>query len=219
MEKIKKHFLISAVFLVAFLLWTAALRFIDVQAIGPGGSAVGLATINQFIRDLIGVHFNLYIITDGFSLVPFGICIGFGIFGLGQWINRKHLLRVDSDLLLLGGFYLVVIAVYLLFENVAINYRPVLIEGILEVSYPSSTTMLVLCVMITAMMQFHSRIKNEKRKQCVILVCAVFTAFMVMGRLLSGVHWFTDIIGGSLLSAGLIFLYSGAVALFQSRLK
>ncbi|MBQ4091971.1 MAG: phosphatase PAP2 family protein [Firmicutes bacterium] len=215
MKKSKTHFLISAVFLTAFLLWTAALRIIDVQAIGPLGSSVGLATINQFFRDLIGVHLSLYIITDWLSLIPFFICIGFGILGLSQWIKRKQLRKVDTDILILGGFYLVVISSYLLFEQVVINYRPVLIEGILEVSYPSSTTILVLCVMITAMLQIMNRMK--KHKGWVTAVCAVFTAFMVIGRLLSGVHWFTDIIVGILLSTGLIAAYGGAVNFYKKR--
>ena len=215
MKKSKTQFLISAVFLTAFLLWTVALRIIDVQAIGPLGSSVGLATINQFFHDIIGVHLSLYIITDWLSLIPFFICIGFGILGLSQWIKRKQLRKVDTDILILCGFYLGVIAFYLLFEQVVINYRPVLIEGILEVSYPSSTTILVLCVMITTMMQGMDRMK--KHKGWAITFCAVFTAFIVIGRLLSGVHWFSDIIGGILLSTGLIAAYGGAINFYKKR--
>ena len=107
----------------------------------------------------------------------------------------------------MGGFYVVTIAIYLFFEKFVINFRPVLIEGYLEVSYPSSTTMLVMCVMPTAMMQWSSRIKNKKWKKIVIFISTIFIAFMVIARLLSGVHWFTDIIGGALVSAGLVTMY------------
>lgn len=93
-------------------------------------------------------------------------------------------------------------------EKVVINYRPVLIDGVLEVSYPSSTTMLALCVIPTAMMQLKSRIKRSAVRRVVLVILAAFAAFMVAGRLISGVRWLTDIIGGVLLSAGLVTLYA-----------
>jgi undecaprenyl-diphosphatase len=133
--------------------------------------------------------------------------MGFMLLGLVQWIQRKRLSLVDYNLFVLGGFYIAVIAVYALFETITINYRPVLIDGNLERSYPSSTTLLVMCVMPTALMQFNSRIKNTLLKKCVSLFITVFIIFMVLGRLISGVHWFTDIIGGALLSAGLVMMY------------
>ena len=199
--------------LVAFLLWTAAIRLVDVQTIGPQGSSVGFATINQFIHNLTGVHMFVYTITDLLSLVPLGFVIGFALLGLVQWIQRKHLLRVDYSLLVLGGFYMVVMGAFVLFEVFVVNYRPVLIEGILEASYPSSTTMLVMCVMPTAIMQLNARIKNEVFKRCVASVIRAFIVFMVIGRLISGVHWFTDIIGGALLSAGLVLMYCAIIGL------
>jgi undecaprenyl-diphosphatase len=209
----KKVFYLAIWLLVAFVLWTFAIRLVDVQTIGPKESAVGFATINRFVHNLTGVHMDLYTITDWLSVVPLTYVLGFGTFGLIQWIQRKHLLKVDASILALGGFYLVVMAVYALFEVLVVNYRPVLIDGILEVSYPSSTTMLVMCVMPTAMMQFHTRIRNIMLKRLVTSVMAVFTAFMVIGRLVSGVHWFTDIIGGVLLSAGLVLLYRAVISL------
>ena len=193
--------------LVAFLLWTIAIRIIDVQAIGPQESTVGFATINQFVHSLTGVHMFLYSITDWLGLVPLGFVMGFALLGLAQWIKRKNLLKVDCSILVLGGFYVVVMVLYFLFEILVINYRPVLINGYLEASYPSSTTMLVLCVMPTAIMQFHSRIRNGVFKRCIIFAITAFIAFMVIGRLVSGVHWFTDIVGGALLSAGLVMMY------------
>jgi undecaprenyl-diphosphatase len=128
---------------------------------------------------------------------------------------RKSVWKVDGSILALGIFYLIVGAVFLFFENVVINYRPVLIEGVLEASYPSSTTMLVLCVMGSAGFQFRQRIQNPVLRWCVILAVSAFTVLMVAGRLLSGVHWLTDIIGGGLLSGGLLILYDAAAKEWQ----
>ena len=203
----RRNLLFAICLLVAFLLWTLAIQFIDVQAIGPRESTVGFATINRFVHNLTGVHMSFYTITDWLGLVPLMFVMGFGTLGLIQWIKRKHLLKVDYSILVLGGFYIVVMAVYVLFEMFVVNYRPVLINGYLETSYPSSTTMLVMCVMPTAIMQFNARIKNDILKRCVSSTIIAFIVFMVIGRLISGVHWFTDIVGGALVSAGLVLMY------------
>lgn len=194
----------SVIWLTTFILWTYIVCNVDVQPIGPRESAVGLAAVNQYIHNLTGVHFAFYTVTDWLGLVPIAVCVGFAILGLSQWIKRKRLGRVDRSLLVLGGFYMAVIAAYAFFEVCVVNYRPVLIEGVLEASYPSSTTTLVMCVMPTAMMQLNERIRNGRLKQGILFIMALFTAFMVVGRLISGVHWFSDIVGGGLLSAGLV---------------
>ena len=209
----QRNFCIATCMLFAFLLWTVAIRFVDVEAIGPQESSVGFATINQFIHNLTGVHMSLYTITDWLGLVPLMFVMGFGTLGLVQWIKRKHLLKVDYSILVLGGFYIVVMAVYVLFEMLVVNYRPVLINGYLEASYPSSTTMLVMCVMPTAIMQFNARIKNNVLKRFIASAIIAFIVFMVIGRLVSGVHWFTDIIGGALLSTGLVLMYRAIIGL------
>ena len=95
----------------------------------------------------------------------------------------------------------------MIFEIYPINYRPILIQGVMEASYPSSTTLLVLCVMPTLVEQTNGRIGNVKVKRIIRNISIVFSAFMVMGRLISGVHWFTDIIGAVLLSAGMFMIY------------
>ena len=212
-EETKKNFGITVILLGAFALWSAAVRLVDVQPIGPQGSAVGFATINGWVHSLAGVHMSLYTVTDWLGLVPIGVAMGFALLGLIQWIKRKHLRQVDYSIIVLGGFYLLVMAAYVLFEVVVINYRPVLINGYLEASYPSSTTMLVLCVMPTTLMQLNARIKSQTLKRWVGFGITAFILFMVIGRLLSGVHWFTDIIGGALLSAGLVMLYYSITSL------
>ena len=208
MEKKNKKALVWGVsLLIAFVLWTVLVCFVDVQAIGPEGSSVGFATLNRFVHNLTGVNMSLYVITDWLGLVPIGVAFGFAILGLVQLIKRKSLWKVDHNILALGVFYIVVMAAYILFEMVVINYRPTLIDGYFEASYPSSTTMLVMCVMPTAAMQLNVRIKNTVFRRCAIITIVAFTAFMVIGRLISGVHWITDIIGGTLLSAGLVMMY------------
>ena len=206
-KRIHKNFFAAWGFLAAFVLWTAAICRIDVQAIGPLGSSVGFATLNRFFHDFTGVSVRLYTITDWLGLVPLTAVLGFAGLGLLQWIQRKSIRKVDRSILVLGGFYLAVMAMYVFFEVCVVNYRPVLIEGILEASYPSSTTVLVMCVMPTAVMQLHGRIRNKRFRTVVSCAIIVFVVFMVIGRLISGVHWFTDIAGGILLSTGLVLMY------------
>ncbi len=203
----RKNFISATIFLLLFILWTVAVKFIDVRAIGPQATSVGFAKLNQLAHNLTGVNFTLYNITDWLGLVPLAVCFGFGILGFIQLVRRKSILKVDYDILALGGFYIVVIAVYLVFEMLVINYRPVLINGALEVSYPSSTTMLVMCIMPTSIMQFNARIKSGILKRCLTIIIIAFIVFMVGGRLVSGVHWLSDIIGGAILSAGLVLMY------------
>ena len=213
MKRIKRNLALSICLLISFVIWTIAVSFVDVQPIGPNGSSVGFSTINEFFHNLTGVNFDLYIITDWLGLVPVLICMAFAIVGLVQLISRKSLFKVDFSILTLGVFYIVTIAVYLFFEYFVVNYRPVLINGYLEASYPSSTTMLVTCVMPTAIIQFNARIKNNVLKRFIASAIIVFIVFMVIGRLVSGVHWFTDIIGGALLSTGLVLLYRVIISL------
>jgi undecaprenyl-diphosphatase len=209
----KKRFGIPFGLLGAFVLWTVAVRSIDVQPIGPQGSSVGFATWNRFVHNLTGVHMPLYTLTDWLGLVPFVFVLGFAVLGLVQLIKRKSILKVDRSILALGGFYVAVMAAYVFFEIFVINYRPVLIEGRMETSYPSSTTLLVLCIMPTVWMQIRFRVKNRSFRYFAAPAIVLFTAFMVIARLVSGVHWFTDIIGAILLSAGLVLVYAACSGL------
>ena len=214
-NRIRKSFMSASWSFVAFVLWTVAVSRVDLRAIGPQNSSVGFATVNGFFHSLTGVHFLLYNITDWLGLVPIFVMVGFAVLGLAQWIKRRQLRNVDVSLFVLGGFYIVVAAAYLFFENVVINYRPVLIEGILEASYPSSTTLLVMCVMPTALMQLKSRVTSGRLRCLLSALIIAFTIFMVVIRLISGVHWLSDIVGGILLSAGLVSAYHTAVLLTQ----
>jgi len=209
--KEKRNLLAGVGLIGVFALWTVLILCVDVQAVGQNGTKIGLAGFNVWFHQLTGVHMTLYTITDWLGLVPIFICMCFGVLGLVQLIKRRSLRKVDADILLLGVYYVLVIACYLIFEMIPINYRPVLIERRLEASYPSSTTLLVLSVMPTLMFQVYRRAVNSMLRKAVAVFVFAFSAFMVIGRLISGVHWATDIVASVILSAGLFMLYRSVV--------
>ena len=217
--KEKRNLLTGAGLTGAFVLWTVLIRCVDVRTAGQNGTKIGFAGFNVWFHQLTGVHMALYTITDWLGLVPVFICLCFGVLGMVQLIKRRSLLKVDPDILLLGVYYVLVIACYLIFEMIPVNYRPVLIEGRLEASYPSSTTLLVLSVMPTLLFQLYRRETDPKLRKAAAVFATVFSAFMVTGRLISGVHWATDIIGSILLSAGLFMLYRSAAAYADKAMK
>ena len=216
--KEKRNLLAGAGLIGAFALWTVLIQYVDVQAVGQNGTKIGFADFNVWFHRLTGVHMTIYTITDWLGLAPIFICLCFGALGFVQLVKRRSLLKVDPDILILGTYYVLVIACYLIFEMIPINYRPVLIEGRLEASYPSSTTLLVLSVMPTLWFQANRRVSNAMIRKAVAVFVVTFSVFMVIGRLVSGVHWATDIIGSVLLSAGLYMLYR-SVVLYTYRSK
>ena len=204
----RKLWLFPAALWAAFALFTLLLACVDVQAIGPQGSAVGFATVNGWAFQLLGVHLLWYHITDWLGVVAIAIAFAYAVTGLCQLIKRKSIRKVDRHILVLGGFYLLVIACYIFFENVVINCRPILMGGNLEASYPSSHTMIVVSIMATAAMAFRALCpQNKGWRLAVGIFAAVVIAVTVMGRLIAGVHWLTDIVGGLLLSAALVWSY------------
>ena len=212
-RKSKVTFFSGLIFIMLFIVWTFAVVSVDVKPVGVNGTRVGFATLNLWFHNLTKVNMTLYNITDWLGLVPVFICMVFGMLGLFQLIKRRSLLKVDFDIIVLGIYYIIVISGYIIFEMIPINYRPILINGFMEASYPSSTTLLVLSVMPTLTFQSKMRLKNRKIKIIINLITIIFSLFMVIGRLVSGVHWVTDIVGSCFLSAGLFYIYKATVLL------
>ena len=215
--KKNQNVLAGILLLVGFAVWTFLIQEVDVQPIGPNGSSVGFAALNGWFHQLTGVHWMLYTLTDWLGLVPICVCLIFAGAGFVQLVQRKSLFKVDLDIIMLGAYYVLVIFGYLLFEMMPINYRPVLIEGFLEASYPSSTTLLVLSVMPTLYFQAQRRLNPNALRQTICIFSVLFSAFMVIGRLVSGVHWLTDIVGAVLLSSGIFLIYKASVNLLCKR--
>lgn len=220
MNQKQNHYLQRGIIIaILFIIWTLLIRTFDVQIAGETQTKIGFATLNVWFHNLTGVHMSIYTITDWLGLVPVSICLMFGLLGFIQVIKRKSISKVDSDIILLGIYYVIVIGTYLIFEMMPINYRPILINGLAEISYPSSTTLLVLSVMPTLSYQGNRRLNCKAVKLFIHILAILFSGFMVIGRMISGVHWLTDIVGSVLFSWGLFYMYRGVVDWSDRRKK
>ena len=219
-KKSLKKLLTALILFSGFIIFTLAVKVVDVQAIGPNGSEVGFAALNGFIFELLGTNDFCYKLTKLLGYLSFLVAGLFALKGLMQWVRKKSLKKVDYRLLLLACFYVLMLVFYLLFEKLVINYRPVITDEAqgLEASYPSSHTMLLLCIMGSAYMLL-PRYLNGMSAFIGRIACVIMMIAMPVGRLLSGVHWFTDIIGSILLSAALISLYAAALGIVAQKRK
>lgn len=213
----KKKLFISIGLVSLFVLLTILLLVVDVKAIGPNESKVGFATINNWFHNLTGVNWTLYQISDIGGIPPIVMGISFGVVGLVQWIQRKNILKVDLELIILGIFYMAVLLVYFIFQLVKINYRPVLVDGKLESSYPSSHTILSITFMLSALVPFNKYIKNKYVVRVVNIICYVYMVALIVLRVTSGVHWFTDILGAVIIGFGGLFAYSYFLDYFKKK--
>lgn len=219
MKKNQKLILLSIILFLSAVAYTLIVKYVDVQAIGPESSKVGLGTINEAYRDLFGRSELWYKITKYLGVVPFLIVAYYGLLGVLQTIKRKNPLKVDKKILFLGGFYVLVGATYVLFEKVIINYRPVLEDGQLEASFPSSHTMLAVCICLSSLLISKYYVKDEKIRKILNIGTIILMLVLVIGRLLSGVHWFSDILGGVIISLFLVSVYNTLINIFPDKKK
>ena len=210
----KRNLLFSVLFLFLAILFTILVQVVDVQAIGPNGSLVGFATINQLVFDTLKTNDTLYHLTEWVGILPIFIALLYALVGFGELIKAKDLRKVDKNLLSLAVFYIVVIGVYVLFEIYEVNYRPILMDGVLEASYPSSHTMMAICICGSSLF-ISKRIFKTQFAKGLNLLSILVMIFLVVGRLVSGVHWFTDILGGILISGALLMIFYTVIDSFK----
>lgn len=201
--KNKKNILICILLVLLSIIYTILVKYVDTSLIGPNGSVVGFSSLNSFVFNLTGNNMTLYKITEILGIIPILIALMYAVIGLIQVIDRKSL-KVDKELIALGILYIIVILIYVFFEKCIINYRPVLIDGILEASYPSSHTLLSICICGSALLINKYLFNNKKIYKYINIVSIISMVLIVLGRLLSGVHWVSDIIGSIIISITLL---------------
>lgn len=205
----KKNWIGFAAFTVAFCILVVLLLTCNVAPVGPAGTKIGLSGLNVAVHQALGTNELFYELTELFGLAALAVCGAFAVVGLVQLIRRKSLKQVDRRIYALAGLYVLTVLLYVLFEKVVINYRPVLMPGELapEAAFPSSHTMLILVVFGSAVEAMGAYIKRKGLRLALQLVGVLGMVVTVVGRLLSGVHWLTDIMGSVLLSLALLNLY------------
>lgn len=201
--KNKKNILICVLLVLISIIYTLLVKYVDTSTIGPNGSVVGFSSLNSFVFNLTGNNMILYKITEILGIIPILIALMYAVIGLIQVIDRKSL-KVDKELIALGILYVVVILIYVFFEKCIINYRPVIIDGVLEASYPSSHTLLSICICGSALLINKYLFNNEKIYKYINIISIISMVLIVLGRLLSGVHWASDIIGSIIISITLL---------------
>lgn len=201
--KNKKNILICVLLVLISIIYTLLVKYVDTSTIGPNGSVVGFSSLNSFVFNLTGNNMTLYKITEILGIIPILIALMYAVIGLIQVIDRKSL-KVDKELIALGILYIIVILIYVFFEKCIINYRPVIIDGILEASYPSSHTLLSICICGSALLINKYLFNNKKIYKYINIISIISMVLIVLGRLLSGVHWASDIIGSIIISITLL---------------
>lgn len=217
MKKEKKNILLSLFLTIISFGYVYLVKTVDVMAIGPKGSKVGFGTINNFVKETFEYNKTIYKITEVLGLIALLLVAIYALVGFIQLIKRKSLFKVDKRIYILGAFYVLVGLIYVFFEKVIINYRPVLMDGELEASFPSSHTVLAICVCVSAIVMNKFYIKDKSKLKLVNIFIIILMILVVVGRLVSGVHWFSDIMGGIIISGTLLSYYFTLNSLFLKR--
>ena len=202
-------YMTGAVLGLLFIVMIVFVRFIDVAAIGPEGTSIGLAALNDSFHSLTGVNMTLYKIAEYLGYAALLLCVFFAVVGIVQLIRRRSFLKVDKTIYSLGCLYAATIALYAVFEKIVVNYRPIVMPGDehVEASFPSSHTVLAIVVMGSAIILARCYVKSVPLRRSLQVICAVALAATVLCRAWSGVHWLTDIISGALAGSSLLFIW------------
>ncbi|MBQ6677768.1 MAG: phosphatase PAP2 family protein [Clostridia bacterium] len=217
----KKKAIIAAALAAAFVLFIILVKTVGVAAIGPNGTEVGFAGLNGAISGAFGYNGFFYKLTQILGYLSIVIALVFAEEGVEQLIRRKSLKAIDGEIIVTGVLYVLTAIVYLFFEIVKVNYRPVIMPGDTapEASFPSSHTVLACVILVGAAVFCVRYLENKKLAKIFAIAFCVTAGVTVLGRILAGVHWFTDIIGGLIVSAALIVAYSAALDWVDSKKK
>lgn len=208
MKKNKTSFTMSLILLAVSVIFTLLVAFVGRAPVGPENSEVDFAALNAALHDQFGYNTVFYGISSvlGYLTILTALinCVGY----LANLIKKKDLRMVRADLTATLGIYILLAVLYLVFEFVVINYRPVILEEGLEASFPSTHSMLAIAVMFSAAQQVRTGMKESGIRNILILLCVLTGVLTPVTRFFSGVHWFTDILGGVLYGLFLTSLFA-----------
>ncbi len=218
-QRTRRGYLISCVLFVLFVVFTVLISAVGVgktpvKVVGADGViqpgeeiSVGFSGLNTAASDALGYSGTWYKLSKYLGYVCILAAGALCLWAVWQAISRHGIAQMDRDLSCFCLLMIAMLIFYALFEVLKLNYRPVMLEGKLDASYPSTHTLVALCGAGGAAI-FVSRLKIRRELRLAGIGILGLAAFLtVLCRLLSGVHWVTDILGGVLLSAALVQLY------------
>lgn len=203
------YWLIPSISLVLFIIWTILVKTVDVHYITDIGF-LGFYSVNQNINDWVKTLNNSLFdkISNILLIVSIVTVFIFAIVGLVQLIKRKSFAKVDPIIYILLGLYVLSAIFYLVFELMKINFSPLSTKEDIKTSYPS-THLFISCSYVSAAVFVLFEYFDFKKiiKYIILGLLVIFVAIVFIIRLMSGNHYFTDLIGGLLLTISLVSLF------------
>lgn len=222
MKENNKRNKFAAVLITALtVLFTIMVVTFDVQAIGPNGTSVGFASINKVFADLFAYNENFDKISDVIMYFSFLLVLAAVFMGVVELVKRKSLFKVDSEIIVYGVVLVILVILKVAFDKIALNYRPVLVPGEteLEASFPSTHAMISTALFAGFCMVINPYLKDKKIKTTVNALIGILIALEVVCRVIAGVHWLTDIIGGLLFAFTLAVAMKAVIGIIDSKKK
>lgn len=200
-NKSKKFFSLAIIFAILFVALTFSLflaysNFKKIDYV-VGNAVSGLQTSPVSLQ-----FFNL--ITN-FGSIKFITSLSILIAGILLIKNRKRLAKFFLGVLFFGAG-----SAYL-FKELVRRLRPEMLLGFVEsgFSYPSAHALLGT-VFYGFLAYYLAKRQTEKSKKFLIYVGAtIIITLVALSRVVIGVHWGTDVIGGLLLGLSLLFAFIG----------
>lgn len=211
--KKKASIILSSIFGFLFLLLLILVKFIDVQESSIGKN-IGLYTLNNLLLPkkpiaILGTISTLCMLIGFLSLA---FTLSLFIYRLCTEHNYK---KIFSDYYPYILSTLLIVIFYLFFEVAIVNYRPILVDGQYEASFPSSHIFITITLLFTSDAIINDYFKNKTLKIITLSLSSIISLITFFGRILSMNHWFTDCLAGVILSIVLISLFY----LFQNIFK
>ena len=205
MQQPKRWWWVAVACTVIFILFTIMVTALDGQTVD--GHRLGLATMNGWWRDLVGVNAAWRVVSDVVAVGTVFGAVGLLIVQIVAVVRGRGLRPVVRDW---WGVDLVLISLgicYGLFQIVVINYRPLLMHGVAEASYPSSHVLLFATVWPLLILTLWRMTKRRWVRVTVMVVGMMVMLAGIVARALSGYHWLSDLVGGVLLGVTLVAWY------------
>lgn len=207
MKKIINLYSILGVSFFALFLILFGLLSFDKGKVGI--SEVGLSKLNNIVKYNYNEGWQIF--ADIFLYLGIALAAILAIVGFVQLIKRKSLFKVDRYIVICGIFLILAIFLWVMFDKVIIvNYRPIYHYD-LEPSFPSTHTFLVIFIYLSAH-NIACMLTDNKKIKYGTLVAAILISFLVsLSRVLSGMHYITDVLAGIFLGLSLYFLCFGLI--------